>query len=122
MTLQGQQAMNFVRTRKNVGDQLNLSRLERQKEYMEGFANAFRQARKESDSFVLTVYEQVSPYMVTDCSANTINGMLSRYTGYEIREIVTPEGENVLGKEYYEFHLDEEKLDQLILRLFYAPK
>ena len=48
--------------------------------------------------------------------------MLSRYEGYEIRRFVTPEGENVLGREYYEFHVDEEKLDQLILELFYRAK
>jgi hypothetical protein len=35
---------------------------------------------------------------------------------------VSPEGENVLGEKYYEFHVDEEKLDELIVRLFYAPK
>ena len=48
--------------------------------------------------------------------------MLSRFKGFVIREIVTPEGENMLGKEYYEFHVDEEKLDALILRLFYRAK
>ena len=32
------------------------------------------------------------------------------------------EGENKLGEEYYEFYADEEKLDALILQLFYAPK
>ena len=36
--------------------------------------------------------------------------------------MVTPEGENVIGDEYYEFYPDEEKLDELIVRLFYAPK
>ena len=49
-------------------------------------------------------------------------GMLERYEGYTLNEIVTPEGENVMGEEYYEFYPEEEKLDELILRLFYAPK
>ena len=122
MTLWGKQAVNFVRTRKGVGDQLNLSRIQRQKTYIEGFSDAFSKALKENPDFVVSVYEQVSPYLVTDCSVNTISGMLSRYDGFEIVEVVTPEGENILGKEYYEFYADEEELDQLILRLFYAPK
>jgi len=122
MHLLGQQAINFVRTRKDVGDQLNLSRIQRHKEYLNGFADAFR-ARQEADAgFVLNAYEQVSPYLVTDLSANAVSGMMDRYADFEINEIISPEGENRVGEEYMEFYVDEEALDALILRLFYAPK
>lgn len=122
VTLMGEQSINFVRTRKDVGDQLNISRIERQKAYLDGFVEAFR-AKQEADSeFIVSAYEQVAPYLVTDCSVNAISGMIDRYGDYEINEVVTPEGENVMGEEYYEFYVDEEKLDALILRLFYAPK
>ena len=55
-------------------------------------------------------------------SVTVFSDMMTRYSDYEIVEIVSPEGENVLGEKYYEFHVDEEKLDELIVRLFYAPK
>ena len=123
VTLMGQQAINFVRTRKDVGDQLNLSRIERQQDYVDSFVDAFRVKQEaEGESFILNAYEAVSPYLVTDCSANAISGMINRYGAYAINEVVTPEGENVMGEEYYEFYVDEEALDALILRLFYAPK
>lgn len=122
VTLRGEQAMNFVRSRKDLGDQLNISRIQRQKTYIQGFAEAFRDAMDSETEFVVRTYDAVSPYLVTDCSVNTISGLLSRFEGFEIREIVTPAGENVRGEEYYEFHADKEKLDALILRLFYAPK
>ena len=122
MTLLGEQAINYVRTRKDVGDQLNISRIERQKKYLDGFVAAFREKREEKPEFILSAYEQALPYLVTDCSANAISGMLERFSNFKVNEVVTPEGENVLGEEYYEFYADEEKLDELILRLFYAPK
>ena len=122
MTLWGQQAMNFVRTRKGVGDQLNLSRIQRQEAYIDSFARSFEEAMDTDANFVVKTYEAISPYLVTDCSVSTISGMLSRYEGFSIRQIITPEGENVLGKDHYEFYADEQKLDELILRLFYAPK
>lgn len=122
VTLNGQQAINFVRTRKNVGDQLNISRVQRQKDYMTGFVSAFRARQEAEEGFILSAYEAVAPYLVSDCSVNTISSMIERYEDYQINEIVTPEGENVLGEEYYEFYVDEEALDSLILRLFYAPK
>lgn len=121
-TLNGQQALNFVQARRNVGNELNLSRMERQQEYMRGFINAFRANIDASDSFVLKTYEQVSPYLVTDCSVTVMTDMMGRYADYELQEIVSLPGENVLGERYYEFHVDEEKLDELILRIFYAPK
>jgi hypothetical protein len=48
--------------------------------------------------------------------------MIDRYADYEIVEIVTPAGENVKGDEYYEFYVDAQQLDDLILRLFYEVK
>ena len=120
--LNGEQALNFIRTRKDVGDQLNISRMERHRSYMDGWIEAFRIKTKENSSFILNLYEQVLPYIVTDCSVNTIGGMLERFDGYTINEIITPDGYNVMGKEYFEFYVDAEKLDALILKLFYAPK
>ena len=122
VTLMGQQAINFVRTRKDVGDQLNLSRIERHKEYIDSFVESFRAKREQEPEFIMTAYNEVAPYLVTNCSANAISGMVDRYGDYQIGEVTSPEGENVMGEEYFEFYLDEEKLDELILRLFYAPK
>jgi len=122
ITLRGDQVMNFIRTRKDVGDQKNITRMERQKEYVGSFLKALRSREQEDTEFLLKVYEEVSPYLVTDCSSTVMSSMLERYLEYPIRQIVTPEGTNVVNKGYYEFYPDEEKLDQLILSLFYAPK
>ena len=122
VTLRGQQALNFVRTRKGLGDQLNISRMERHKSYFDGFMAALQAKLTEGSRFAFSLYEQAAPYMVTDCSTNVISSMLEKYADYEIVEIVSPEGENIKGERYMEFYADEEALDSLILRLFYAPK
>jgi len=121
VTLRGQQAMNFVRTRKGLGDQLNVSRMERHKTYFEGFMDALQNKLSEGTAEALKLYEQASPYLVTDCSGNVLTSMLERYADYEMVEIVSIPGENRRGSKYMEYHLDEEKLDEIILRLFYAP-
>ena len=122
MTLLGDQAIRFVRTRQGLGDQLNVSRMERQKEYIDGFLEALRERIAQDADFTLETYEKVSEYMVTDCSANVISSMLQRYSGYQVTDILSPQGEASIGDGYYQFHLDEELLDQLIVELFYAPK
>ncbi|MBQ8859963.1 MAG: LCP family protein [Ruminococcus sp.] len=122
VTLNGEQALSFVQTRKDVSDQMNISRMERQTEYMESFVSAFNTKVKESDTFVLETYEKISPYIVSDCSVNSMSAMLNRYADYTLREVVTPVGENVLTEEYVEFYVDETELQKLILKMFYTEK
>lgn len=120
--LNGQQAVNFVRTRKDVGDQLNLTRIERQKTYIAGFLDSLREQYDNDANFVLSAYEDVEPYLVSDCSVKVLNTLLSKYASYDVGEVVSPAGENVIGEQYFEFYVDEENLMELVLRLFYAPK
>lgn len=122
VTLTGDQVINFVRTRKDVGDQKNVTRMKRQAEYVDAFLLALREKEQENVDFIVDVYSEVSPYLVTDCSVTILSSMLDRYLDFTINEVVTPEGENVIHDGHYEFYPDEQKLDELIVRLFYAPK
>lgn len=122
VTLFGQHAVNFVQARGNVGDELNLSRMRRHKEYMSNFVPILREKIEESAGFVVSTYEAVAPYIVTDCSAQVVSRLEEQYGGYAVGENLTVKGENVLGEKYYEFYADEKALDDLILDLFYAPK
>ena len=96
--------------------------MDRQRAYIDGFVAAFREKQAADPEFIVKAYEEVAPYLVTDCSVNAISGMISRYSDYAITQVRTPEGENTLGEEYMEFYVNQEALDKLILDLFYAPK
>lgn len=122
ITLRGKQATNYVRSRSGVGDELNVSRMERQKDYIDGFMKALKDSAKTDSGFILKTYEDTVDYMVTDCSSTVWNSMLNKYQEYTLEEVVSPKGENVVGEKFMEYYLDEEALDELILRLFYAPK
>lgn len=122
LTLRGDQVIDYVRTRKDVGDQKNVTRMQRQREYVDAFLEALYESKENDPQFLVSTYEQVTPYIVTDCTANNLSSMLDRYTDYAINEAVTPEGENLIIDGYYQFHADEENMDALILELFYRPK
>ena len=120
--LNQQQALNFVRTRKDVGTQMNLSRMERHKEYLGGLMDALSAKVTKSETFAAELYGELSEYMVTDCSLTALTNLLQRCAHYEMDQIISLEGENVLGEEYYEFYVDKGKMEKLILEWFYAPK
>ena len=122
LTLQGDQVIDFVRTRKDVGDQKNVTRMARQREYVNGFLNQISKKEHENVDFLLNLYTEIAPYIVTDCSAETLSSLIQRYLDYGIADVFSPEGENVVVDGHYQFHVDEEKLDELVVQLFYAPK
>ena len=122
LTLNREQAMTFVRSRKDVGTQLNLSRMERHKDYLQGLTTALMDKVRQSDSFAIRLYEEMEDYMVTDCSVNAVSSLLDRCAEYDLQQIQTVPGENVQGEEFYEFYADADKLELLMLELFYEPK
>ena len=123
VTLRGNQARSFVQSRKSVGDGLNLSRIDRQKEYMNGFITAFKKTLETSDvGFVLDTYNMVAPYLVSDLPISTLTSMVERYMDCSLTGILSLEGENKRGEKYMEFYVDEDALEDLRLELFYAPK
>lgn len=122
VVLKGQQAVTFVQTRKGLGDQLNVTRMERQKAYLQGFTQALKVKLEESSRFVLDAYEKASDYVVTDCSSSAMTTIASRYASYTLGDVVSIEGTNVKGEKYMEYHVDKDKLDEVILKYLYAPK
>ena len=122
MTLQGEQAVNYVRTRKDVGDQLNLSRIDRQKEYINGFSEAFLAVYEKDHDIAENIYREISPYLVTDMSMSVLSSMIEYYGEYSINRVLTPSGDNVMGEKYFEFYVHEDALQDLSLELFYEQK
>lgn len=122
ITLKGTQAINYLRTRKDVGDQLNISRLERHKGYMTAFVEAFRQTEQQDPEKILEAYDALKPYLVTDCPTAALSTLMEHLADYTFKTIYTPEGENILAEQYYEFHADVESVTALALELFYIQK
>ncbi len=119
VTLKGQQAVRYVQSRSGVGDQLNLSRMKRQEQYMQGFVQSVRSA---SAGWELKAYDKAADYLVTDCSQKVMSNLLSRYGEYTFNGTLTFEGQNVHGGTFMEFYPDENAMDAIILNLLYAPR
>lgn len=116
--LNGQQAVSFLRSRQQVGDQLNLTRMKRQEIYMSAFVKELKRNLQEKDRFASDSYDKVSPYMVTDLSSSALLGLVQYYSDYDLGETYRLEGENRV-EEFMEYHLDEQALEKTVLELFY---
>lgn len=120
--LQGEQATAYVRYRKDVGDQLNISRMSRQNQYLQGLFGAIKYKSTQSPNFILEIYDKISDYTVTDCSVQTLSLLFNKFSDYNFNKTVSPSGENVKGEEFMEFYVNSDNLDEIILDLFYSKK
>ena len=122
MTLWGDQARVFVQSRSGVGNQLNLSRIRRQQEYMKQFLPALRASAQRSSTFVMRTYEAVSEYVVTDMTASVVSRLMEDYSDFQLKDVILLEGENVLAEGHYEFYVDETALEEIVLERLFAEK
>lgn len=121
VTLLGENALLYVRTRYGLDDSTNLHRMERQEQYLRALMEQFKAACDEDSDFALDTAMEITSYMVSDCSVNDLSDFYSAMSDYEFTDYLTIEGEAVLGDTYMEYYVDEDALYELCLELFYTP-
>lgn len=119
ITLNGRQAMEYVRTRKDVDDQTNLARMERQRQYLEAMKP---QLMALSDEEVIRVVDAVNDYLVSNIDSKKVLDLASKLKEYQELPELTINGENTVEDGHWAYILDENSLQQTILQLFYDEK
>lgn len=122
VTLQGAQALAYVRSRGGLADSTNLSRMERQRQYIEAFLEQARKAVSADGSLAADILLTISDYLVTDLDSEGLLNLTEALNNYDFNGIRAIEGEAHKGEEYIEFYPDEAALKQIILDVFYQKK
>ena len=118
--LQGQQALTFVRTRWYVDDGSNLSRMNRQREFINALYEQMTQKLQEDDGFAARLASRLADYSVSDLTTTELSNLADKLKNYRFTGIETIRGEAVLGEKYMEFYTDESDLRALVLRVFFT--
>ena len=121
VTLQGQQALTYVRSRGGMEDSSNLHRMERQRQYLSALQQQLKQASQQEDGFTLDALLQLNEYMVSDCTVNQLSDLGDSLAAYQVSDILTTPGDAQEGEEFMEFSVDEAALQQLVMDVFYEP-
>ena len=119
--LQGSFAETYLRSRMGVGDGTNVSRMDRQQQYLTALASQTLGAVKKDLTLPVSIYQTVTDYMITDVSADEVSYLATQAVGYSLSGnfIRNISGESVAGDIYMEFHVDEKAFYELILDVFY---
>lgn len=121
VTLNGSMALGYVRARGELQDSSNISRMERQRDYLKALNERFLSYTEKDEAFFIDVMKSVSSYMISDLTANQLSTLYDEISSYDGGKISTIEGEAVVGKEFMEFYANEALLKSLVIDLFYTP-
>ena len=121
VTLKGQQALTYVRSRGGLEDSSNLHRMERQRQYLAALQQQLKAAVQQEDGFTLDALLQLNEYMVSDCTVNQLSELGDSLATYQVSDILTTPGDAQEGEEFMEFTVDESALQQLVMDVFYEP-
>ena len=119
VTLTGEQALRYVRSRKGLDDPTNQQRMKRQKQYLHGLYASSRLCMEQQEDFVAKTALAMTDYLVSDCSGNKLESLLTRFTENELDNILTITGEAVEGEEFMEFYPEKESVQQIVVECFY---
>ena len=123
VTLMGEQAEKYVRSRKEISDGSNQNRMSRQSTYEEAFKPAFRNKCAENSKFPLEVYHAMEDYMTTNISAKKFCRLAILMSDENQDEKVAISGTYGLDEDGWQtFTPDEDSLQEAILELFYQKQ
>lgn len=119
VTLQGEQALCYVRARGSLEDSSNLHRMERQRQYLNALYQQMITAKKEEDDFLHDSLLKLSNCFQSDLTVNQLDELGETMLDMKLEPFLTIDGQAVKGEEFMEFYPDETSLRQVILDLFY---
>ena len=122
VTLHGEQALTYVRTRQGLEDSTNSTRMQRQRQYIKALYASFANCMAADANFIVDASLKMSEYMISDRSVTQLQALADKFAEYEFTGIETIEGEFSYENRFVEFYPNKEFVEQLIIKLFYIPK
>ena len=122
VTLNGEQALHYVRSRQGLSDSTNNTRMVRQRQYLSALYEKTLDCMNADDEFVIEATLKLSDYMVTDRSVTQLQELMKKMSSYEFTGITTIEGEFRLGEQFVEFYPNEDSIKAIVMELFYKLK
>lgn len=119
ITLQGEQALHFVRGRINVADGTNLNRMNRQRQFMSVLFDKVMEAASQDEGFFEKLMKKLGDNFDTDMSLYQLNALPASIAGFTMEPFRTIDGENKRGETFMEFYADPASIQEQVQALFY---
>ncbi len=122
VTLRGEKALEFVRTRYGLDDSSNIARMKRQRQYIEALYSKIVSLSEKDEEFAMDALLEMSEHIVSDRSISQMQELADKFIEYDFEGIRVIEGDNTVGEKYMEFYADDKSVKDIVFDLFYKEK
>ena len=122
VTLMGDQALRYVRSRYGMEDSTNEHRMKRQQQYIRALYEKTKETAEQDEGFIAETSLKLSDYTVSNCTVNQLENVFKKISSYKFNGIKNIEGKSQKGEEFIEFYPDEASLKSVVVELFYKPE
>lgn len=121
VTLYGEHALNYVRTRYGLDDDTNARRMVRQRQYLEALYKKTLRLIESDENFIVNAGVKLADFLVSDYSGNGLQSFAEKISGYTFTEICEIDGRLTKGEEHMEFYPYDNSIEETVIKLFYEP-
>lgn len=122
VTLTGEQALHYVRTRYGLEDSSNSTRMARQQQYIRALHEKIVAKTEADEEFIVDASLKMADYMISDRSVTQLQELARKFEEYEFAPVYDIEGESQMGEEFIEFYPNADSVKQIVIDLFYQRK
>ncbi len=121
ITMNGQQAYDFVHGRMNVGNKTNTDRMIRQRAYMDGAQSILIKKLMSGDTeFINRLYDELGDSLTTNVTRGQMVNEAVRAAKYAVQPVAQLEGEFTMGMDgHVEFHADRNWIVNWVLSTYF---
>ena len=124
ITLTGRQAYDFVHDRMTVGDGTNLSRMKRQRAYMEAVQDILQKKLSGGDTdFVSKLFDTLGESLTTNVPKGQIINEAAKAAKYAVQPVQQLEGTTKMGRDgHVQFYADQSWIVNWVLNTYFRPE
>jgi len=124
ITLMGKDAAEYIRYRDKENNFSDSLRQQRQLQYVKAYSNKLIKKVKQNFLVLTDIFNTASKFSHTNIDLNEVTYLASIFLSknMSLGEIITIPGEMKMGEQYAEYHVDNQKLLELILKVYYIEQ
>ena len=123
ITLKGKEAMLFLFGRDETSMGTNMTRVTRQKDYLNALLPQLKSAAKEDIGIITKIYSATQGHMYSNIELSDMIGMATDALngGYSFGEMQILPGQYVEGQKNDEYHIDSDAIYEMVIQNYYTP-
>lgn len=118
VTLHGEEALTFVRTRSSLEDSSNLARMKRQRVYLRSLYEQCKD-KKGDDKFVYNILSDINNNLISNTDIYGLSDLGNMLIDYKLNEAIVIDGEAKKGDKFMEFYPSNSSINDICKTYFF---